>query len=152
MGEAALQKAVILQPGTFNKVSSLSSCTKSESLRVRIKNLCKFHACFFLFVCLFLSFVVLGLHPWHMKVPRLGVQSELLLPAYTRATATPDLSRVCDPHHRSRQFRTLNPLSEARDQTHNLMVPFGFVSAAARREFPVHDFDLMCLVLVFRNH
>jgi len=33
-------------------------------------------------------------HPRHMEVPRLGVESELLLPAYTRATATPDLSRV----------------------------------------------------------
>ena len=31
-----------------------------------------------------------------MEVPRLGVESELLLPAYTTGTATPDLSRVCD--------------------------------------------------------
>ena len=30
---------------------------------------------FFLFV--FLSFVFLGSHPWHMEVPRLGVESEL---------------------------------------------------------------------------
>ena len=41
--------------------------------------------------------------------------SELLLPAYARATATPDLSHVCDLHHTSRQRRTLNPLSEAKD-------------------------------------
>ena len=27
-------------------------------------------------------------HPWHMEVPRLGVESELLLPAYPTATAT----------------------------------------------------------------
>ena len=34
----------------------------------------------------------LGPHPWHMEVPRLGAESELQLPAYTIATATPDLS------------------------------------------------------------
>jgi len=32
-----------------------------------------------------------------MEVPRLGVEVELMLPAYTTATARPDLSRVCDP-------------------------------------------------------
>ena len=31
-----------------------------------------------------------------MEVPRLGVQLELQLPAYTAATATQDLSAVCD--------------------------------------------------------
>ena len=36
---------------------------------------------------------------------------------------TPDLSRVCDLHHSSWQRQVLNPLSEARDQTHNLVVP-----------------------------
>jgi len=30
----------------------------------------------------------LGLHPWHTAVPRLGVELELQLPAYTTATAT----------------------------------------------------------------
>ena len=33
---------------------------------------------------------VLGPHLWHMEVPRLGVTSELQLPAYTTATAMPD--------------------------------------------------------------
>ena len=36
-------------------------------------------------------FVFLGLHPWHMEVPSLGVESELQLPAYTTATATQNL-------------------------------------------------------------
>ena len=54
-----------------------------------------------------------------MLVPRLGVESELQLPAYT--TATGDPSRVCDLHHSSRQPRILNPLSEARDGTSILM-------------------------------
>ena len=39
---------------------------------------------------LFIYFCFLGLHLWHMEVPRLGVESELGLPAYTTATATPD--------------------------------------------------------------
>ena len=48
-------------------------------------------------------FGFLGLHPWHMEVPRLGVGWELQLPAYTTATATWDPSHVCDPHHDSQQ-------------------------------------------------
>ena len=52
-----------------------------------------------------------------MEVPRLGVQQELQLPAYTTATATRDPSHVCDLHHSSQQNRTLNPLSKARDRT-----------------------------------
>ena len=65
----------------------------------------------------------LGLHPRHMEVPRLGVKSELQLPAYTTATATQDASLFCNLYHNSRQRQILNPLSKARDQTQNLMVP-----------------------------
>ena len=32
-----------------------------------------------------------------MEVPGLGVESELQLPAYATATATPDPSHVCTP-------------------------------------------------------
>ena len=56
-----------------------------------------------------------------MEVPRLGVSLELLLPAYTRATATLDPSHVCDLYHSSWQRGILNPLSETWDQTHILM-------------------------------
>ena len=35
----------------------------------------------------------------------------------------PDLSHVCNLHHTSQQHWILNPLREARDQIHNLMVP-----------------------------
>ena len=55
-----------------------------------------------------------------MEVPRLGVESELQLPAYDTATAMRDPSHVFDLHHSSWQRRILNPLSEARDQTHIL--------------------------------
>jgi len=58
----------------------------------------------------------------HMEIPRLGLQLELQLPAYTTATVTPDPSRICDLHHSSRQCRFLNPLSKARDRTFILMV------------------------------
>ena len=68
-------------------------------------------------------FAFLGLHLQHMEVPRLGVKSELQLLVYATATATWDPSCVCDVHHSSRQCQILNPLSEARDRTRNLMVP-----------------------------
>ena len=57
------------------------------------------------------------------EVPGLGVESELLLPAYTTATVTWDLSCIYNPHHSSRQHQILNLLSEARDWTHILVDP-----------------------------
>ena len=58
-----------------------------------------------------------------MEVPRLGVESELSLPAYARATAMRDPSCIFDRHHSSWQHQMPSPLSEARDRTRNLMVP-----------------------------
>ena len=58
-----------------------------------------------------------------MEVPRLGVESELQLTAYTTGIATQDLRRVCKLHHSSGQYWILNPLSEAKDQTRILMDP-----------------------------
>ena len=60
----------------------------------------------------------------HKEVPRLGVQSELQLPAYATATATRDLSCICDLHHRSWQGCILNPLKDASGRTCILMVRF----------------------------
>ena len=86
---------------------------------------------FFFFVFFFLLFS-------DSQLPRLGVESELRLLAYTTATATQDLGcvcslhhshshtgsgLVCSLHHSSWQYQILNPLSEARDGTHNFMVP-----------------------------
>ena len=61
----------------------------------------------------FLSFfflVYLGPHSWYIEVPRLGVESELQLSAYTTATATAtlDLSYICDLHHSSEQLQMLS--------------------------------------------
>ena len=67
------------------------------------------------------SFFFSGPHPQHMEVSRLGVKSELQLPAYATARAMPDPSLMCNLHHSSQQCRILPPLSKARDQTHVLM-------------------------------
>ena len=60
------------------------------------------------------------------------------------ATAMPDLIHVCNLHHSSRQRQILNLLSEARDQTHNLMV-VGFLSDVPRRELLIKQFLLFFL-------
>ena len=56
-------------------------------------------------ICVFppslLSSLFLGPRLWHSEVPRLGVKSELQLPAYTTITATPDPSHICDLYHSS---------------------------------------------------
>ena len=72
------------------------------------------YGCFFLFC-------FLGPHLQHVEVPRLGVKSELQLPADTPATATQDPSHVCDLHHSLWQCRILNPPSEAKDGPRILM-------------------------------
>ena len=58
-----------------------------------------------------------------MEVPGLGVESELQLQLLTYATATQDLSRLCDQRRSSQQHSILNPLSEARDQIRIFMDP-----------------------------
>ena len=45
----------------------------------------------------FFFFVFLGPPQRHIEVPRLGVKSELQLPAYTSATAAPDPSPEIEP-------------------------------------------------------
>ena len=69
-------------------------------------------------------FFFLGLHLWHMKVHRLGVELEVQLPAYTTAIAMWDLSHVCNQHHSSQQHQILHPLGEARDQSN--LCPHGY--------------------------
>ena len=56
-----------------------------------------------------------------MEFLRLGVKSELQLPAYDIATAMPDPSYVCNLQHNSQQRWILNPLSKARDWNHILV-------------------------------
>ena len=72
----------------------------------------------YLFIYLFL---LLRAESRHMDVPRLGVESELQLPACTTATAMPDPSRTCNLHHSSQQHRITDLLSKARNCTCILM-------------------------------
>ena len=62
-----------------------------------------------------LFFLFLGLYLQHTGTPKLGVESELQLPTYTTATATPDLCGNCKLHRNFWQHQILNPLREARD-------------------------------------
>ena len=80
----------------------------------------KFGVC--LFVCLFVCWAA----PAAYGSSQAGVKWELKLLAYTTATAMPSLSCVCDIHHRSQQFWILNPLREARDQTHQSPMKYHF--------------------------
>ena len=52
---------------------------------------------------------------------QLGLEVELQPLAYTTATATQDLSRVCSLYHSTCKHWILNPLSKARDRTCVLM-------------------------------
>ena len=92
---------------------------------------------FLKFISYFLFFCFLGLQPWHMELPRLGVESELQLPAYATATATGDPSCICDLHHSSWQRWIPYPLREARDQTRNLMVPSWICFCCAMTRTPI---------------
>ena len=68
-----------------------------------------------MYVCL------LGPHLQHMEVPRLGVKSELQLPAYTTAIAMQDLSAsetYTAAHSNTGPF---NPLHDAKDPIHIFM-------------------------------
>ena len=70
---------------------------------------------FYLLIYLFVCF--LGPHLQHVKVPRLGVESEPQLLAYATATAKQDPSHVCDLPCSSGQCWIPDPLRKARDQT-----------------------------------
>ena len=87
-------------------------CCNFVHMRV-FKTFCKsIHILTMLYLTFFFFF--LGLHLQHMEVPRLGVKSEMQLPAYTTATAMPDPSYSCNLHCSSQQGLILNLLSGAR--------------------------------------
>ena len=111
-GETFQSLSVLKEKGLLARVGSLEVASRGRVSR-NGQNLS---------ISLLLFFFFLGPHLQHMEVPGLGAESELQLPAYTTATATKDLSCICDLHHSSRQHQTLNPLSEARDRTH---IPMG---------------------------
>ena len=85
-----------------------------------------------------LIFGFLGPYLCHIEVPRPGFELELHVLAY--AIATRDLNHVCNLHHSSRQCQILNLLSEARDQTCNLMVHSQICFQCAMKETPIYTF------------
>ena len=85
---ASLSTQLLGLPSTYIN-SSLVFWTKSGSLGTTQApgTYDKIH-----YMACHIYFYFLGLHSQHMKVPRLGVQSELQLLAYVTDTAMPDLS------------------------------------------------------------
>ena len=119
-----------------------------------------------LLACLLAFF--LGLQPRHMEVPRLGIQSELQLPAYTTAIAVPDLSHICKLHCSSWQQWILNPLARpgiepvfswiylgllllCHNRNNSSFSPsYWFLSSVVvKRKFPQHCFPPDCPHLPF---
>ena len=68
------------------------------------------------------------------------VQLELQPLACAIATATPNLSRICDRHHSPQQSQIPNPLSKARDGTCVLMDTIGSVNGWAKTGSPFFFF------------
>ena len=113
----------------------LKDATKEEYLASR-----KQHCPFFFF---FFSF--LRLHPWHMEIPRLGVESELQLLVYSTATATSNPSLVCNITAQGR--RILNPWARPEIKPTISWFLVGFVSALPQRELPTLPFKSLYLYL-----
>ena len=76
-----------------------------------------------------------------MEVPKPVVKSELHLPVYATATATLDPRFICNIHCSSQQRWTLNPLSEARDQTHILMDTSWILNLLSHNRNPCFPFS-----------
>ena len=74
----------------------------------------------FYFIYLFVI-IFLRLYPWHMEVPKLGVESEIQLWAYTTA----------------QQYWILNTLSRARDQPVSSWIPVRFLPPWATMGTPL---------------
>ena len=87
----------------------------------------------FIFVTFFFFALFLGPHPRHMEVPRLGVESELQLSAYTTATATRDPSCVFDLHHSSWQRRSLTHCARPGIEPASSWILVRFVSVAPQQ-------------------
>ena len=100
------------------------------------------HSFFFFFL------VFLGPHRWQMEVPKLGVELELLL----LALAT-ELNWAASAIYTIAHGQILNPLSEARDRTRNLMVPrqirFHCTTMGTHSFFYHHLLLFVCLLWVF---
>ena len=82
----------------------------------------------------FFFFFFLGMYLQHMEIPRLGVESELLLQAYTTATAMQDLSHVFDLHTPQLLARSLTHWARPGIEPSSSRILVGFVSTAPQWE------------------
>ena len=92
-------------PGSYIYVTCLGSCRQAFEV-----------FCFFFF-CLFRATPMA--HGGSKARGRIGAVATGLCQSHSNT----GLSSVCNLHHSSWQRQLLNPLSKARDRTHNLMVP-----------------------------
>ena len=73
-----------------------------------------------------------------MEVPRLGVKTELWLPAIATTTTTWDLSHICDLHHSSRQRWILKTQwARPRIKPTSSWILLGFVTTEPWPELPL---------------
>ena len=84
---------------------------------------------------------------WHMKVPRLGVESKLQLPAYVTATATQDLSTsvTCTTAHGNARY--LNHRVRPGIESISSWILAGFITTAPQWE--LHNFLKKSIALTF---
>ena len=117
------------------KIFKERSCFQSKALR--------FWASYILIFFFFFSFFVFcfsGPYLQHTEVSRLGVKSELQLPAYTTATATQDQSCIFNLNHSLGQCQIPDPLSKARNWTFILMDTSRICFHCAMVETPFNTF------------
>ena len=82
-----------------------------------------------------------GLHLRHMEVPRLGIKSELQLPAYTTATATRDPSHICNLTIAHGNTRSLTHWKRPGIEHASSWILVRFISAEPWRELPCLSFN-----------
>ena len=83
-----------------------------------------------------------------MEVPRLGIEWELQLLAYTTATATPDLSCICNLYTTAHSNAgSLKPGIESKSSR----ILVGFVTTQPQRELPKYlnlNSEQICILTV----
>ena len=82
---------------------------------------------------LFIYFSLLGPHPRHMEVPRLGVKFRAIA-AYATVTATWDLSCVCDLPHSSQHAGSLTQWMRQGMEPASSLILVGFTPAEPQQE------------------
>ena len=83
-------------------------------------------------------------HLQHMEIPSLGVKLEQQMPAYTTATALPNLSLVCILHYSSQQCWILNSLSPGMEPASSWILVI-FSTAEPQQEISIYLF--ICLFI-----